>query len=127
MKVEVVGIEGGYSAIAPTLEMNFQAGDKKKTPNLVVAYPDVLGTLSKYDMQQKLTSSDAEKTRIKGLFDEQFIGINDQIGGLASGDIYSLPIAKSIEMASVNTPVMQYILTQLKTVSALASLEAGET
>lgn len=113
MKAELIHVEGGYSAIHKNLSMAFEAKDSDKLPNLIVDYPDSLGTLAKYDMQVELASA-ANKSAIQNLFSKDFLSVNDQIGGIDAGGLYTLPIAKAIDMATFNKPVFVHLLSELE-------------
>lgn len=112
MKMEVVRVEGGYSAIHNNLSKSFMAKDMDKLPNIIVDYPDSLGTLVKYHMTQPLVEG-TDKEEVESKFDSKFLAVNNEIGGLANGGLYALPIAKSIDMATVNKPVFAHVIKQL--------------
>lgn len=106
-KIDIAGVEGGYSSIAPQLANEFEANDTAKMPNMIIDYPDTIGTIAKYDAQLDL---DDENGTIKNLFNESFTKINDQIGGVESGKLFALPVSKSVDMASYNAPVFKVII-----------------
>ena len=113
MPVEVVQEEGGYGDTQKQLSTWFEAEEKNKLPNMFIGYPDVLGVVSKYDMDANIVAEGAEEDEVRNLFNEAFLQSNDKIAGVESDSIYSLPIAKSVEMQSVDVPVMNYVLSQL--------------
>lgn len=118
-KAVIVRVEGGYKEISPSLGNAFQAGANHKVPNLVVAYPDTIGVLSSYHKQLDL----GEGNHIKDLFSDEFKAINDRIGGIDKGGFYALPFAKSIDMQSINTPVMHHIFGLAVTAGLLTDTE----
>ena len=98
-------IKGGYKKIGPQLAQSFEAGDTKKVPNMIIDYPDTIGVLSKYEMTIPVA-----RAEVGELFNSSFLDINNQIGGIKNDSgIFALPIAKSIDMATFNTPVFKHI------------------
>lgn len=86
---------------------------------MIIAYPDSIGTLGKYDMTAELTKD----ASIKARFNSSFTDINDQIGGVKAGGFYAMPLAKSIDMMSINTPVMAHIFKLATTAGILTDTE----
>ena len=106
--INLAHVEGGYKAIGPQLAQSFEAGDTRKVPNMIVDYPDTLGTLTKYDMTIPVIAKNDTATR--DIFSPEFMKINNEIGGLAKDSgTFAMPIAKSIDMATFNTPVFKRI------------------
>lgn len=112
--MDITHVEGGYDAIRKNLSMSFEAHDSAKVPNLIIDYPDTLGTLAKYDMQETIADNAEDEKAIKDLIDPSFMKVNDEIGGLAAGKTYMLPMAKSIDMNTINYPVLAHVINGLQ-------------
>ncbi len=115
-KVKFQNIEGGYGKIAPLELRDIKQKHMGPVSDLFIDYPDAVGQLAAQGAQLDLSNLGAGSIQ-RTDFEEQFMGVNDNIGGIKNHkkgkSIYEAPIAASTEMLSADMPVMQYILKEL--------------
>ena len=125
--VEIVSISGGYSAQEPGLRTKFEAQDKRTLPNLVIGYPDTVGTIARYEMTLDL----GENTKLdefgadRSIFGSDFIAQNRQIAGVDSTGLWTIPIGKSTDMTTINEPVTKYLIDQLVAAGATIATDGS--
>ncbi|TCG11313.1 P68 family surface lipoprotein [Mycoplasma todarodis] len=120
-KVKFQNIEGGYGKIAPLELRDIKQKHMGPVSDLFIDYPDAVGQLAAQGAQLDLSDLGANSVK-RSDFEKQFMGVNDNIGGIKNHkqgkSIYEAPIAASTEMLSADMPVMQYILKQLAAAGA---------
>lgn len=115
-----------YSDSAKKLENQLRSKDAANLQNLIIGYPSVLASVAEYGMELFLADNgyNSDNYSVKKQdWEEDFIAINDRIGGLKKGGIYGLPMYKSTLVTALNAPVLSYIFETMVSYGAIIKPE----
>jgi hypothetical protein len=107
MKVKLAHHEGGYGDYMRSISGTQILNHSSDIANAFIDYPTSVGILAS-DFQE-LDLKEVDKDIAKNI-DPEVMKINNRIGGLKQGGVYSVPFALSSEMLSVNGPLFKKVV-----------------
>lgn len=108
LKAEITTLTNGYDTTP--LESKLKSKDKNDFWNIMINYPAAAAILSHYEMNASIPKEIYDKLGIAASFND----VNQNIAGNVKDEIWSVPLSRSSEMASIDKLLLGKMLSELK-------------